>query len=376
MLSAGACLDPYIPPLIKAPNGILVVDGFLVGNDSSFIKLSRTASLDAAGTGGPERDAFVEIESETGETYAMPGNTNGMYVAPALNLDPSVAYRIHIRTSDTFEYLSDFVPLKESPLLDSVTWKEEKEHDEIQFNIYAHDPLNKTQYYFWTFDETWKYVSTSTSVYYYENGDILPRKLATELYECWKTNKPANYYVTSTSALTEDLVYDFPFFSIPQSSRKLYFGYSILVNQYALTPEAYTYWSITKKNSESLGGLFDPLPSQPQGNIHCITDPLSAVIGYFMASTVTRKRAFFTRQEINGPSTGPYSETGYEWCDDEGYIIPLDEISEWSLQGNLIGDRYYDLITQELIGYTVAPQECVDCRYYGGVTKRPDYWRD
>ncbi|MBA4058082.1 MAG: DUF4249 domain-containing protein, partial [Marivirga sp.] len=236
LLLVSACIEPYLPPLIESPNGILVVDGFLVANDSSVIKLSRTTALNDVVSAEPERGASVEIESENGNKYTLINKNNGMYVAPPLDLDPSDNYRLHIRTGDTYEYLSDYVPLKQSPLLDSVTWKEEQAHDRIEFNVYSHDPLNKTHYYLWTYDETWKYVSKWRSVYYYESGNIIPRKSADELYECWKTNKPKNIYLNSTNSLSQDVVYNFPLFSIPQTSRKLYFGYSILVKQFALTP--------------------------------------------------------------------------------------------------------------------------------------------
>ncbi|MBA4054744.1 MAG: hypothetical protein C0490_08540, partial [Marivirga sp.] len=87
------------------------------------------------------------------------------------------------------------------------------------------------------------------------------------------------------------------------------------------------------------------------------------------------KRVFFTRQQINGPSAGPYDETGYEFCDGKDFIIPLNEISELSLQGNMINDRYHDPITFELVGYIAAPEECIDCRIMGGVIEKPDYWK-
>ncbi|MEJ7664694.1 MAG: DUF4249 family protein [Hymenobacter sp.] len=58
-------------------------------------------------------------------------------------------------------------------------------------------------------------------------------------------------------------------------SSKLYYLYSILVRQYALTPEEFAYWDKLRKNTENLGTLFDPLPSQLSGNVHRLTMPAS-----------------------------------------------------------------------------------------------------
>ncbi len=371
-LFINGCVEPYMPSVIITDYNYLVVDGFLVGNDSTFITLSRTQAIANANTFEAEPQALVQIESESGKIYSLVEKNNGLYVAPPLALGLTDRYRLRIKTTNSREYLSEYASILSSALIDSVTFEEDREKDAIDFKIFAHDEENNSPYYLWTYDETWMY-SAGYSVYYYQGGQMLPRARADEFYFCWKTLPGNNIYLHSTTALSEDVVHDYHLFSMPQTSRKLYHGYSILVKQYALTEEAYEYWTLTKKNSESLGNLFDPMPSQAASNIRCVSHPDELAIGHFSASTVNKKRLLFTRSEITGPSSGPYSPTGYEDC--EWVILELADISSETLQGKLVGDRYYDLITQELIGYTVAPEECVDCRFQGGTTKKPDYWR-
>jgi len=370
MVVVSACLEPYGVPSIREHLGILVVDGLLVPNDTTVIKLTRTRSLDSWEPAISEGDATVRIESEGGLTYPLTEKESGVYSVPPLDLDATSKYRLHIRTRDTREYASSYVPLRKSAILDSTTWEEDTTKETIRFNIYAHDPKNTTWYYLWTYDETWEYAAATTSQLYYENGEMLFRKLATELYYCWKTLETNNVFVNTTKALSADVVYDFKLFELPQSDRKLYFGYSILVRQYALTEEAYNYWAVTKKNSEGLGTLFDPLPSQPIGNMSCISDPGEAVIGFFTASTVSEGRVIFSRQKIIGPSI-PYTPTGYELCSLD--LIPPDLISEESLAGKLVHQREYD-DSGAFIGFSVGTEECLDCRKKGGTNIKPDYW--
>jgi hypothetical protein len=370
-VAATGCIEEYVPTIITTDHRYLIVDGFLVGNDSTFIKLSRSQLISDPADSQGESEASVEIEGEMGFTYLLSEKEKGLYVAPALDLDPSLQYRLHIRTSDASEYVSDFVDLLESPPVDSVVF-EEAEDDEINFHIYAHDPKNLTRYYYWTYDDTWQY-SGGYSIYKWENGQIVPRTDAGELLFCWKTHSENNFYLHATPSLAQDVVYQYPLFTIKQTSRKLYYGYSINVKQYALTREAYDYYSLTKKNSESLGSLFDPQPSQALGNIKCTSNPQQISIGYFAASTVREKRLFFARHDIRGPTTGPYEPLGYSDCEPE--VIELDLISDQTLEGKLIIDRHYDLITQELVGYLVAPEHCIDCRFGGGVIQKPDYWK-
>jgi len=371
-LFVNGCVEPYMPSVIVTDYHYLVIDGFLVGNDSTFITLSRTQTISDATTFEGEPRALVQIESESGKIYTLVEKDNGQYVAPALGLGLTDQYRLRIKTHNSHEYVSEYASIVTSALIDSVTFEEDREKDAIDFKIFAHDAENNSPYYLWTYDETWMY-SAGYSVYYYQDGQMLPRARADEFYFCWKTLPGNNIYLHSTTALAADVVYDYHLFSIPQTSRKLYHGYSILVKQYALTREAYEYWTLTKKNSESLGGLFDPMPSQAASNFRCVSHPDEPVIGHFSASTVNKKRLLFLRSEIRGPSSGPYDPTGYEDCEWE--ILELKDISPETLQGKLVGDRYYDIITQELIGYTIAPEECVDCRFQGGTTNKPDYWR-
>jgi hypothetical protein len=366
-----ACVEPYLAPAIEDDHNVLVIDGFLIPNDTTVIKLSRTNPIYSKEGYEAEVNAFVEIESNDGSKYQLSEKTAGTYVSPPLNLNPGRQYRLHVRTGDTEEYASEFVGIKDSHQIDSVTWEGITEGDALEFSVYSHDPEGKTRYYLWTYDETFQYVSAGRSRYYHENDQVIARKSSEEIYNCWKTNKMNNIYVTSTNKLSEDIVYDFPLYRIRQASPKLYFAYSVLVKQIALTEGAYDYWSSTKLNSEQLGSLFDPMPSQPLTNFACLSSPSTPVVGYFTASTQVTKRVFLTRQEIKGPST-PYEETGYEDCESE--LILLADISEEGLKGKLIYDRYDDVITQEFLGYVVGPEYCVDCRKRGGVNVKPEFW--
>ena len=367
---AAGCIEPYSPRIITSDYRFLIVDGFLVSNDSTLIKLSRSQLIYDTKPFEAESEAFITIEGENGFTYTLYEKIKGLYVAPALSLDPAFRYRLHIRTSDASDYVSEFVPLLKSPELDSIVF-EEAVDDEINFQIYAHDPENIVRYYYWTYDETWQY-SGGYSIYKWENGQIVPRDYAGELLFCWKSNFINNFYLHATPSLSDDIVYRYPLMTIKQTSRKLYYGYSINVKQYALTREAYDYYNLTKKNSESLGTMFDPQPSQALGNIKCTSNPQQIAIGYIAASTVQKKRLFFTRHDISGPETAPYEPLTDMDCDPE--ILELDNISDVTLEGKLIIDRHYDPVTQIFLGYLIGPEECIDCRFGGGTLQKPDYW--
>ncbi|MEP6738152.1 MAG: DUF4249 family protein [Chryseolinea sp.] len=179
-----------------------------------------------------------------------------------------------------------------------------------------------------------------------------------------------DFILGNTSSLQQDVVFDYRLPQLPQRAIKFYFGYSMLVKQYGISEKAFSYWQMTKKNSENLETLFDAIPDQPISNIRCSTAPGRKVVGYFGATLVSNKRMFISRQQLKGPTK--YDFTGYELCPEE-LINPAD-MDEVHLAGKLIAHAVYDHIGGILVGYTVAKKECIDCRYHGGTILKPDYW--
>jgi Domain of unknown function (DUF4249) len=64
----------------------------------------------------------------------------------------------------------------------------------------------------------------------------------------------------------------------------------IYLNQYTLNNETYLYYSNIDKMLRSEGKLFDPIASQINGNIKCLTKPENKVFGFFEASSVSHTR--------------------------------------------------------------------------------------
>ncbi len=121
---------------------------------------------------------------------------------------------------------------------------------------------------------------------------------------------------------------------------------------------------LIKKTAESLGGLFDPLPSQVVGNITNDNDARRQVLGYFSAGYVKEKKIYVSLYDLPD-----YLEKidAYDFtC--ETRFIPIKS-------PGTCGKRYFvEQIGQPPVGYTAAPPYCADCRSGGGVTEKPDGW--
>jgi hypothetical protein len=367
-LVTGSCVEPYTPPAITGAESYLVVEGFInSGSSPTTFILSRTRNQENANNFIPEVNARMAIESETGDRYILNEQTPGMYTGSPLNLNNALKYRIHIQTYNDKEYASEYVEIKRTPLIDTLTWSIET--DGVQIYVDTHDAENNTRYYRWEAQETWEYVSAFFSNYVYKNNQMVLRSDQDQIYTCWDTDNSKEIFLGSSARLKNDVIYRQPITFAPVASGKLLRKYSILVSQYALSRQGFEYWQILKKNTESTGSIFDAQPSQLQGNIRCINNPQEPVIGFVDASTVSQKRIFIDRKVL------PFrmSNVGYELCDIDTVANLPKTLDERFADGNFLAENPLADFSG-IIAYTYSDKRCVDCREKGGTTTKPDFW--
>lgn len=377
LLLLSGCKKPYAPSVTTATNSFLVVEGMInTGADSTIIHIAHTIPLSAP-TGTlppPELNAGVVVESDANATYPLTDAGNGYYVSSGLNLSATNKYRLKITTSGNTVYESDFVPVKNSPPIDSVNYMFNS--DGLDIHVSTHDPSNSTRYYRWSYDETWIIHSNFDSfeeLHKVPFDTILPRPLEDQIYQCWQNHRSNVIVLGSTAALTQDIISQTKLTSIATGSEKVANRYSILVKQYALTPDAFNYWQQLKKNTEQLGSIFDPQPSEIQGNIHSVSNPSESVVGYISAGSVSQKRIFIDIRDL--PSWPPITDNG---CKTDTLLFVgkggNNEVRDFLYLENQIPISSITLRPGgPIIGYSAGTPECVDCTLRGS-NKPPAFW--
>ena len=374
-----ACTDPYLPDVIKDPPSYLVVDGFLNSKGVSTIKLTRTYAIGSTAAAPTESKATVYLEEEAGPRTQLREAPLGTYTSPtALALNPAKRYRLHLNTFAGQEYASDFVPVKNTPPIDDLNWRAGGDGASIYVN--THDATNATQYYRWDYVETWEITPVYRPTVEYAGGAIIRQITVPYPNLCWGTAPSTIVQIEKTTALTQDVVKDFRLRVLPQNSERLYTRYSMLVNQYALTKAEYAYWELLRKNTESIGSLFDPQPVQLTGNVHCLSTPTALALGFVSAHSVESRRLFINRQEL--PPAWRVL-TGYEDCMPPDSVFfdrppppmspkPSEVIPAIFGSGQVLPiEPIYG--NSGVRGYVVKVRDCVDCRRRGTSVK-PSFW--
>jgi hypothetical protein len=353
-----ACTDPYLPEAIANPPNYLVVDGFINVRGLTTIRLSQTYAIASKAAPPVEARATIYIEDDAGARYRLSESVAGTYTT-SQTLNAARNYRLHINTQGGKEYASDYVQAKITPPIDAVNWRAESAGLKISVN--AHDATNATQYYRWETEETWEIVPNIQPQLEYVNRVMRP--ITTPFPRiCWGNEISTKIRLVKTTGLTQDAVSDHVLVSLPTTTDRLWRRYSILVKQYAQTSEEYQYWDMLKKNTEDIGTLFDPLPTQLTGNVHCLSNRSEIALGYVGAYSEERRRIFITRNQL--PFDWKISN-GYESC------IPDTVLSKrvqavFGYPGNV---PIYDVPG----GFLGTTKDCVDCRTRG-TDVRPSFW--
>lgn len=366
MIAAG-CKESYDPKIPAVKSNYLVVEGFINVNGFTRITLSRTLPLKDTSSFKPELGAQVTIAGEDNSTFNVSESGNGNYISDSLILNVSQKYRLHIKTAAGGEYLSEYAAVKLTPPIDSVNWK--LENGGVQIYVSTHDPQNNTRYYKWDYEETWEIHSKFESHYVY-NSDlniVVPRDLNETplLYYCWQSKTSNNIFIGSSSQLASDIISPLPIELVPNGSIKTGIRFSILVQQHSLDTLSYNFFQQMKRNTESLGSVFDALPSEITGNITCVSNPLEKVIGFISASSLQQKRIFITSYDIGGST---YSQD----CDTIFILNKSEELLKSFKDFRMIPFEVKTAFGL-VVGYYSGYDFCVDCRVRGTNIK-PSFW--
>jgi hypothetical protein len=360
VLFLSGCLQNYSPPATRGNNKFLVVDGFInAGVDSTIFLLSNSTNLGDTLSPSPELGAQLFIEGSAGFSGPLSELGNGRYGGPALGLDTTQQYRIRIKTIEGNQYLSDFVPALQTPPIDSISWAHVQSG--LQIYVTTHDSRNLVSYYRWLFTETWESHSIFSANLALQNNGIVNVPPNQARYYCWSSDNSTDIAIGTSAKVSQPIVYEQPLTIIPEGSVKLSYKYSVLVNQFPLTNEAYTYWLNLKQNTEQLGSIFGPQPVEVAGNIHCVNNPSLPVLGYVSAGTTQKQRKYINNQDLG---FWAYSAS----CWDTVVSIP-------TFYGMYEPFGYVPITYYQLTSVYIAQPNCVYCDIEGlGDTAKPSFW--
>jgi len=372
-----SCREKYEVNLAPTQTSFLVVEGSIVTNGITKINLSRTTLLEEKNV-QYETGATVTVESENNAVYTLVDKDSGRYELPFTSLDDNAKYRVNIKTKDNREYVSGYVQAIKTPEIDAITWT--RYNDGIEIYVNTKDPENNTPYYRFEYEEAWEFRSPVKQylIATVHNNPPAPVSVSVSRYDptsfsyidsiaiCWQFRNSSKILLGSTTKLSENKVY-LPLVNYPKDVIEFSQLYSINVKQYGISKEEYEFFQKMKKNTESLGTIFDAQPSELTGNFTCLTDTSEIIVGFVGATSVKQKRKFISVTEL--PDWN-YSEG----CSPIAIMSNQDDLLQYFYrwQGDYLPSQEIEK-DGAVAGYWISTPKCMDCRLRGS-NKKPAFW--
>jgi hypothetical protein len=365
-----SCITPFEPDIESSEVYKYVVSGMVSDNSEIQTVSVSMASPVSDPSYIPVSGCNVLIKDSNGNEFIMTELAGGVYSGEIARnyLIPGNSFKVEIVTPDGIRIESDFDRMEECPDVDSVYFQRrdiisnvsENVTNGIQFFLDLDSRNTTTRYYRWEVTETWEYHVPYAREWYYDGSihHIFPPDSSRII--CWATEKVKNIYTLSTQNLAENKYEKLQLNFVDNKTSRLVYGYSLLVEQYSLNEISYSYWDQLRINSSEQGGLYEKQPLTIVGNMHNISDPEQAVLGFFGASSIKSKRIFVRNVENLNLEFHPI-------CSPSALRKGLIEISIEDYPAFLYS-------TEDGYAEVLLSNECVDCLSMGGTNVKPEFW--
>ena len=373
LFSLSGCVDEYNANIPSEDSDLLVVEGSICSSQLNKFILSRTQTLNSSNVPRLVTGATVIVRGSDGSEYQAQA-ADGYYSCQIGALDPDVEYYLHIETNGEVYESEPQKPLR-TEKIEEVNVLQETPENSLDVLVTPDTPFdpNKINYYSWTYEETWEVHPDYTTQLYF---DIKTSSPVFDPYQFpsrgWKSTTGTSILVSSSVSYEGQHIRKVKLYDIDRGDERMYYRYSGLIHQRAISKAEYEYESARRQTSTEMGGLFTPLPSALPTNIHCLTSS-KHVIGYVGCSLNTSEYRFFLKPQ-DYSIDHPYKKDARKWLDDcneqDCYRMVTKEgmyLCEWKDERDRPGGK---LQTAWAYDYQL------DVRLHGATDVKPDFWED
>ena len=365
------CIEEYEADIPSEDSDLLVVEGSICSSKLNKFILSRTLPVNSTYTPQMVTGAKVSVRGSDGSEY-MAQASDDYYTCWIDALAPDVEYYLHIETDGDVYESEPQQPLRTEKIAD-VGVEQSTPESNIDVFVTPEAPFNpdKANYYSWTFEDTWEVHPDYTTVIYFDTKTSSPVFDPHQFPTCgWKNATSSEILVESSLNYEGQHIRSLKLYDIDRSNERMYYNYSGLIQQRAISKAEYEYELARHQASSEMGGLFTPLPSALPTNIRCLTSH-KRVIGFFGCSLNTSEYRFFLRA-VDFSINHPVKKDARTWlndCDElTCYRMAVEQgmyLCEWIDERDRPSGK---LRTAWAYDYQL------DVRLWGAKAEKPDFW--
>ncbi len=334
---ASSCTEVY-DGHTKLSEEVLVVRALLTNQDEpQKVVLQNTTGFGQELQQQPVRFAFVYVENQDGEKFTFSEQEPGVYVNEEIQAEENQQYtlRIELRSGHVYQSL----PQELNPVspLESVYGFYDSKLTDIPDNMGEPIPTYMEGVEVFTdlnTDDQFSNLIRFQPEILYQYRERIHFELCTlfvphdhdyctiysaddpPILHC-RTKRPLKGDVNLVDPEFESVVGDLYQHSlgfVPKEKKHIPLSFNgsidariLLTNKLGLTDEAYSFYRAMKEQLAADNALFDPVATQLEGNITCITEPGKIVLGLFEVSG-SEKQSFVLNKEPPVPGDIEFNE--------------------------------------------------------------------
>ena len=305
----GSCTE-WFDPTIDPPENVMAVEGLITNGPGPYsIKLFMTSAYGNTPGYQPVTDAQVMVQDQDNETTFFNENEPGIYLSPnGFTGITGHTYTLFINTSDGESYQSESQTIIPGIVVDSLEVAFEEVMRPIQdaFGGVTYEPVEGVKFYadIQNYEQQSPRMRFETQVhiqYLLEEKEPWPDPDDPDLMNCFRKVKLGNTVnvtiplidMAEDNTLRHELEFMPSQFRFYEGSEDWFLRYierrAIILHQFTLNPDSYRFYYSLHEQMSAEGHIFDPIATQLQGNMNCVSNPDRIVLGHFEASSYQGK---------------------------------------------------------------------------------------
>lgn len=362
-----SCIDEFEANLPDNDLQYLVVEGTICGQSDCDFYLGRSLSLNPTAEelmGRKITDARLTVCGSDNSRFPATQKEAGMYQVTLGELNSQQEYWIEIEWEGRTYQSTPTKPLQ-TPAISDLHF--EQPRDDKQVDILITPITNgpgELLYFQWGYQENWEIVTPYESLWDYdqEKDEIVEATTLLNRGWCRDLNHPS--VIGNNVDFANNEIHNLRLISLDNMDNRFNRKYCITVTQRAISREQFEYEQLAQRQSDDMGGLFTPQPSELPSNIRC-SDGQSKAIGYIgVTLNAVQQRLFITSREV-----------GYR-LSRIPKILTDEEVNEMGPDPFSLYGKGFRILTYDPMPGTIQWIERwgVDATTWGATFDKPDFW--
>ncbi len=306
--SLGSCIKEYNADFDETDEDVLIVEGSIISDTECKFLLTKSISMTEVVPQLVDNlvsGATVSVVGDNGQTFKGRMNAPGDYRVDVGHLDTAHKYYLSIslpNNGGSESYTYESMPMTPLTTPSPTEFEYFLSQNKTKVDIYmSTDNPNSSEvtYFRWDYEEYWELNAPIHPTHEYNRKTEEYQVITQDRSRGWSYQLTHPVIIASNANYAKKGLTKYVLYTIDKDDNRFNTLYFTDVTQCCISKAEYQYIDALNKQSDEMGGLFTPMPSELPSNIVC-TKGNARVIGFIGV----RANVIHSQQYISGADVG------------------------------------------------------------------------